>query len=67
MTDLDEDLVPALTSVITVFLPPRTQINLTRVSATGSPTQDDLSLSPFYVQSVAKGLPWPKCSVLPCQ
>lgn len=45
-----------------VYLPPRAKINLIGVSATG-----DLSFFPFYVKSIAKGLPWPKCSLLPLQ
>lgn len=51
----------------TVYLPPRAKINLIGVSATGTATGGDLSFFPFYVKSTAKGLPWPKCSLLPLQ
>lgn len=49
----------------TVYLPPK--ISLIGVLATDMPTGSDLSLFPFYVNSIAKGLPSPKCPLLPLQ
>lgn len=46
----------------TVYLPSKT--NLIGVLATDMPTGDVLSLFPFYVKRIAKGLPSPKCSLL---